>query len=245
MHSMPILPLDHPEPFSATLGVMLYPATDEADAVKARAYASQVLAKTFRRFQEEGGDPPFEALGRILLDAGQPLDDLEERWWGGRATGEVFKTLFLLANTDPPLASWKHAIQIVEETAKRNKVKGGRTKLLQARDRFLSVAHLWAARAIREGKSFQKPEAGYDASVDFQMFLAEAEILRHWGQTWRQPRAKSGPPLSPDVWRVPDGWESPARRSGWPKTGMIPRLTLSKELIAELKPAGRPRKKYG
>jgi hypothetical protein len=28
---MPTLPLDHPEPFSATLGVMLYPATDEAN----------------------------------------------------------------------------------------------------------------------------------------------------------------------------------------------------------------------
>ena len=63
---MPILPLDHPEPFSATLGVMLYPATDEADTLKARAYAAQVLAKPFRRFQEEGGDPPFETL----LDAG-------------------------------------------------------------------------------------------------------------------------------------------------------------------------------
>jgi hypothetical protein len=156
----------------------------------------------------------------------------------------VFKTLFALANTDPPLASWKHAIQIVGETAKRNTVKGGRTKLLQAKDRFLSVAHLWAARAIRKGKSFQKPEAGYDASVDFQMFLAEAEILRHWGQTWRQ-RATSEPPLSPNVWRVPEEWEPPARQPGWPETGRIPHLTLSKELIAELKPAGRPRKKYG
>jgi hypothetical protein len=164
---MLILPLDHPEPYSATVGVMLYPGTDEA--FKARAYAAQVLAKALRRFQEEGGDHPLETLGPIYLDAGEPMDDLEERWWGGRATGEVFKTLFALANTDPPLASWKHAIQIVEEIAKRNKVKGGRTKLLQAKDRFLSVAHLWAARAIREGKSFQKPEAGYNASVDFQM----------------------------------------------------------------------------
>src|SRR5690349_3430628 len=90
-------------------------------------------------------------------------------------------------------------------------LKGGRTKLLQAKDRFLSVAHLWAARSIREGKCFQKPEVGYDASVDFQMFLAEAEILRHWGQTWRQPRTTSEPPLSPNVWRVPDEWEPPAR----------------------------------
>jgi hypothetical protein len=242
---MPILPLDHSEPFVATLGVMLYPATDEADTLKARAYAAQVLAKALRRFREAGGDPPFETLGPIYLDAGEPLDDLEERWWGGRATGEVFKTLFALANTDPLLASWKHAIQIVEEIAKRNKVKGGRTKLLQAKDRFLSVAHLWAARAIREGKSFQKPEVGYVASADFQMFLAEAEILRHWGQTWRQPRATSEPPLPPNVWRVPDEWEPPARQPGWPKTGMIPCLTLSKELTVELKPTGRPRKKCG
>ena len=34
---MPILPLDHPEPFAAVLGVMLYPGTDEDDRRKARA----------------------------------------------------------------------------------------------------------------------------------------------------------------------------------------------------------------
>jgi hypothetical protein len=242
---MPILPLDHPEPFSATLGVMLYPATDEAETLKARAYAAQFLAKAVWRFQEEGGDPPFEILGPIYLDAGEPLDDLEERWWGGRAAGEVFKTLFVLANSEPLLASWKHAIQIVEKTAKRNKVKGGRSKLLQAKDRFLSVAHLWAAWSIRGGKIIQKPEVGYGASADFQMFLAEAEFLRRWGQTWRQPRATSEPPLTGHVWRVPHGWEPPAPQPGWPKTGMIPVLTLSKEFTAELKPTGRPRKKCG
>ena len=164
---------------------------------------------------------------------------------GGRAAGEVFKTLFVLANTEPLLASWKHAIQIVEETAKRNKVKGGRSKLLQAKDRFLSVAHLWAAWSIRGGKIIQKPEVGYGASADFQMFLAEAEFLRRWGQTWRQPRATSESPLTGHVWRVPHGWEPPAPQPGWPKTGMIPVLTLSKEFTAELKPTGRPRKKCG
>ena len=34
---MPILPLNHPEPFAAVLGVLLYPATDESDTLKARA----------------------------------------------------------------------------------------------------------------------------------------------------------------------------------------------------------------
>jgi hypothetical protein len=47
---MPFLPLDHPEPFSATLGVMLYPAVDEADPPKARAYAAQYLAAAVKSF---------------------------------------------------------------------------------------------------------------------------------------------------------------------------------------------------
>jgi hypothetical protein len=61
---MPILPLDHPEPSFATLGVMLYPATDGTDTLKARAYVAQVLAKAFRRFEEEGGDPVHLRPGR-------------------------------------------------------------------------------------------------------------------------------------------------------------------------------------
>ena len=221
---MPILPLDHPEPFSATLGVMLYPAMDEADARKARAYAAQYLASAFTRFREAGGIPPYEVLAFILMDAGQPLADLEERWRGGRATGEVFKAFFALANTDPALASWNNAIKVAELIAKSFKAKGARTDLWDAKRRFLSAAHLWAARSIREGQSLLRPEVGYDASADFQSFLTEAEILRQWGQSWRQPRAKSEPPLPPDVWRVPDKWEPPTRGPDWPKTGMIPLL---------------------
>jgi hypothetical protein len=129
------------------------------------------------------------------MHAGQPLTDLEERWWGGRATGETFKTFFALANADPALAFWEHAVTIVKLTAKSFNVKGARTKLLQARDRFLPVAHLWAARSIREGQFVQHPEVGYDATADFQSFLTEAEILRQWGQTWRPPRKTSEPPL--------------------------------------------------
>jgi hypothetical protein len=239
---MPILPLDHPEPFSATLGVMLYPAADEKDPPKARAYAAQYLASAFTRFREAGGFPPYEVLAPILMDAGQPLTDFKERQWGGEAAGELFKTYFALANTDPVLASWKHAIEIVESTTKRFKVKGGRRKLLEAKDHFISVAHLWAARSIRGGWSLQDPGVGYDGPTDFQYFLAEAEILRQWGQTWRQLRAKSEPPLPPDVWQVPEDWEPPTRQPGWPKTGVIPFITLPERLLAELKPAGRPRK---
>ena len=36
---MPILPFDYPEPFAATLGVMLYPEMDEDERGKARAFS--------------------------------------------------------------------------------------------------------------------------------------------------------------------------------------------------------------
>jgi hypothetical protein len=94
---MLILPLDHSEPYFATLGVMLYPAADGADPLKARAYVAQVLARAFSRFREAGGSPPYDVLAPVLLDAGEPLSDLQERWWGGSATGEVFKTILSVA----------------------------------------------------------------------------------------------------------------------------------------------------
>jgi hypothetical protein len=177
---MLILPLDHSEPYFATLGVMLYPAVNDADPPKARAYVAQVLARAFSRFREAGGSPSYDVLAAVLLDAGEPLGDLQERWWGGRATGELFKTFFALYNTNPALASWAHAIQIVELITENSEVKGSRTTLLEARDRFLTVAHLWGARAIR-GAPVLHPEIGYDERTDFQSFLAEAEILRQWG----------------------------------------------------------------
>ena len=50
---MPILPLDHPEPFAATLGVMLYPEIDEVDPPKARAFAAQWLASPSDSFMRQ------------------------------------------------------------------------------------------------------------------------------------------------------------------------------------------------
>ena len=240
---MPILPLDHPEPFAATLGVMLYPATDEADPPKARAFASQFLAEPIRRLYDAGHTLTHDALLCIAMDANQRLTDLEERWWGGSLAGELFKTLFALANTDPALASWNNAIKIAELIATREKTNGSRTAQWDARSRFLSVAHLWGAWSIRKRQFLADPEVGYDGWANFQSFLAEAEILRRWGQTWRAPRATSEPPLPPDVWQVPEDWEPPTPQPGWPKTGMIPYLTLPEDLLLRLKPAGRPRKR--
>jgi hypothetical protein len=240
---MPILPLGHPEPFAATLGVMLYPATDSADAASARAFASQMLAEPIRQFHEAGYVLSYDALERIVINAGQPLIDLDERWEGGLATGDLFKTFYTLAKNDPSLASWENAIKLYEESAKGIRAKGSRTDLLQQRNRFLSVAHLWGAWSIRKGRFAQHSEVGYDGYADFQSFLAEAEILRDFGQNWRPARSKSEPPLPPDIWKVPEGWQPPARSPGWPQTGGIPDIALPENLLALLKPPGRPRKR--
>jgi len=229
---VPILPLDHPEPFAATLGVMLYPGIDNDDPAKARAFTSHYLATKIERYEKAGHKTPRDVLLRLVRDGGQRLDDLDERWWGGTATGELFKTLWALFNTDPTLATWNNATKIAEEVTGRAQASGSRSALWEARQRFLSVAHLWAAWVIRGGKF----ERGYD---DFQAFLAEAEILRDFGQTWQPQRAESKPLLPHDIWRVSENWKPELPQ---PETVKLHALTLPEHLLSSLKPAGRPRK---
>jgi hypothetical protein len=240
---MPILPLDHPEPFAATLGVMLYPNIDEEDRRKARAFAAQWLAEPVRRLREIGIRLPQDKLELLVMDGGTLLTDVAQRWEGGLSTGELFKAFFILAKDRPELASWENAIKTYEMSAKRAGLSGTRTDLYQHRSRFLSVAHLWTAWSIREGKLNDHSELEYDGWTEFQYFLAEAEMLREFGQTWRPSRAKAKPPLPPEVWRVPLDWKPPPGQPGRPKPGMIPNLSLSDELMTGLKPAGRPRRR--
>ena len=100
---MPILPLDHPEPFAATLGVMLYPGIDNDDPAKARAFTSHYLATKIERYEKAGHKTPRDVLLGLVIDGGQRLDDLDERWWGGRATGELFKNYGRCSTPTRPL----------------------------------------------------------------------------------------------------------------------------------------------
>jgi hypothetical protein len=232
---MPILPLD-PEPFAAILGRMLYPGTDNDDPRKARAFASHWLATPIERAEQAGHQIPRDVLLRIAIDGGERLDDLDDRWWGGKATGDLFNTSWALFNTDHALATWNNAIKLAELIAARTRTSGCRSLLWEARRRFLSVAHLWAALVIRQGEFTTRLEQGF---ADFQSFLAEAEILRDFGQNWRPSRAKSKPLLPPDIWTMPKNWKPEISH---PEIGKVPILTLPEDLIATLKPAGRPRK---
>jgi len=239
---MPDLPLDYPEPFAATLGVMLYPGVDNDDPPRARAFAAGWLAGPLQRFHDAGYKLSYDTVVQIATEAGFEFHDLDERWAAGTATGELFKVLWALFNTRRSLTSWNNAIRIAEANA-RPRARSGRSAQWEDRTRFLSVAHLWAAWMIREGQFTTDPNVEYDGLDDFQSFLAEAEILRDFGQTWRPSRARSKPFLPADVWRVPDGWRPPDRRPGWPETGKVPIMTLSDDLMARLKPAGRPPKR--
>jgi hypothetical protein len=189
------LPLDYPEPFAATLGIMLYPGTDNDDPSKALAFAAQWLATPLHRYHGARRRLPYEALARIAEGSGASLTDLDERFWGGTATGELVKALLALAISDPRLASWSNAVRVFI-IAKDRSAKGSRTDLLKAKQRFSSVAHLWGAWSIREGRFEPRPDVGYDCYDDFQSFLAEAESIRRWGQTWQPPRTNSSPVFS-------------------------------------------------
>lgn len=238
---MPFLPLDHLEPFAATLGVMLYPGEDEDSRRRARAYAAQFLAEPIRLFLEAGGTLAPEQLAQIHADAGVPLDDLEARWRDGLATGELYKVFLLLAKTDPSRASWESAAKLVRRCAVEHDVSASRSLLRDICRRYRSVAHLWAAWCIRGRTIRPDLDVGYEGWDDFCYFLAESEMLREWGRTWRPNRAKAKPPLSGDAWRVPEGWAPPESQPGWPRRGGIPDLTIPNDLLAGLRGPGRPR----
>jgi hypothetical protein len=213
---------------------------DNDDPPKARAFAAQWLPIPLRSYHEAGHRLPYEALARIAEDSSASLTDLDERIWGGTATGELVKILFALARSDPRRASWSNAVKVFC-IAKDRSAKGSRTDLLEAKQRFSSVAHLWGAWSIREGRFEPRPDLGYDGYDDFQSFLAEAERIRHWGQTWQPPRANSSPLFPADIWRPPETWRPPKREPNWPDTGRVADLRLPDHLLSQLRPAGRPR----
>lgn len=231
---MPVLPLSHPEPFAATLGVMLYPGTDEADQRKAKAFAAHYLAEPVRRFLAAGHKLSEEALVALFTDGGEVLDDLPQRWEGGLWTGELMKARFALYCMDEKLSSWENAY-VVMANALGTK-PGSRSKFAEVKRRFITVGHLWAAWSLREGKFETRAEAGYDGYADFQAFLLEAENFLHWGQTSSLGVAKREPPLPAEAWRVPDDWRPPVWQEGWPDTGGLPHLTLRDDLLSGVKP---------
>jgi hypothetical protein len=127
---------------------------------------------------------------------------------------------------------------------RRAGLKGSRTHQWYCRKRFLRVAHLWGAWCLRAGRFVTALEVGYHGYHEFESFLMESEILRDFGQTWRPRRAKGKSPLPPELWRVSDTWRPTQRQPGWPESGTIRIGQLPEDLLAKLRPSGRPRKRH-
>lgn len=242
---MPYLPVDHLEPLAAILGVMYYPGFDIESRAKARSFtATFLLAKPLRDFFESGGELRQEDFTSLALDAGIPTDDWQERHFAGTATGQLLKVHFALYRTDRGIASWANAQRIAELVTREHRIPGSPTSMYKLRGPMMTVAHLWGAWCLREGRWTTDPDVGYDGWHDVQSFIAEAEAFRVWGQTWRQSRAKSKPPLPQDAWETPPTWAPPKRQPGWPRTGGIPDIGIDPDLIcrAGIRPSGRPQK---
>lgn len=235
------LPLDFPEPILATYGVMLFPEDQQA----ALARAAQGLMKPLGAYLAAGFDLPREMLATIVSAAASSpkISDLDNRCWGGSATGELVRVLWCLHNeeTHRPLVSWNNAIQVAASHAKAIRAKGSRALFAKAKKQFLPVAHLWGAWEMR-GRQIGSADRGASIFDDFLCFLSEAETLRQWGQNWRPPRAKSAPLFPDEMWSVPTSWSAPERAPGWLPSASLPGSTFSPEQIASLRTAGRPKK---
>jgi len=235
-----LLAADAPEPFAAVLATMLYP--NDGEAAQRAAFAAQYLAEPIRRYGESDGALPYDVLLRLVKDCGARLTDLDQRWQEGAVVGELFKVLFALANGHPGRASWEHAARIVEGVWAAAGVRRARTSIMAAKQRLLRVAHLWGAFSIRDRAFRARPEVDYTYVDDFESFLAEAEILRNWGQCWQADVAKAKPPLPAEVWGMPATWAPPSRKPGWPMTGMVPEIVLTREMLSSPGRRGRPRR---
>ena len=121
---MPILPLDHPEPSFATLGVMLYPATDESDPPKAQAYVAQVLARAFSRFREAGGNSTARC-SRAYFDGCRRTFERSARTLVGRRQQVSCSRRYLRCSTPiPGSPPGKMQSRFVDSTTKSSKVAG-------------------------------------------------------------------------------------------------------------------------
>lgn len=236
---MPTLPLDHEDPFAATMGVMLFPDNPERAESWCRGYIAEAVRDHVRRGK---GTLGIDAQ-KYLLEPRTDLSGVRDRWIRGEAAGYVLQTLYAIWGYDPRLASYNHAEMIVSREAAQQEYRAGRSSLKSWRPEFISVVHLWAAWVMRGRQFFLNDSVGYDGYADFCYFVQEAEQLREWGQNTLPRRSKAEPFLPADMWHAPAGWRPPERQPGWPPTGAIPDICISPEQAALINLPGRPVKK--
>jgi hypothetical protein len=149
---------------TSLLGVMRFPN----DLEKAAAYASWCLAKGIEIKPNDAATIDIERILPILNGTARQAvwhEESNRNEIAGTAAGEVVKTLFALIGGDPSVASWKHAINLMELAAARDRVAAAarsadtkprqkapavsRATLHKYLREFSPVLHLWGAYATR------------------------------------------------------------------------------------------------
>jgi hypothetical protein len=231
---MPFLPLDYPEPFAATFGVMLNPGEDELSRKCANSAAATITSNAIRLAVLAGHNPCRRTLLETHKLGIDSFPEASEHHRQGLLAGHLFVAYFALYNSDPKLASWNHAIEILSDRSVHQGTAFSRRVYHGIKMNYATVLHLWGAWVLRGRTLTSHGEFNFEAYDDFQFFLFESECLRQWGQTWKPSRKGAESPLIGDVWRPPQCWVPP-------RWGLLSHPEYPKEVLASLHLAGRPR----
>lgn len=231
---MPFLPLEYPEPFAATFGVMLYPGEDELSRKYANSATATITSNAIRLAELAGHNP----CQRTLLETHKlgigSFPEASEHHRQGLLAGHLFVAHFALYNSDPKLASWNNAIKILSDRSVHQGTANSRRVYYGIKMYYATVLHLWGAWVLRGRTLTSHGELNFEAYDDFQFFLFESECLRHWGQTWKPSRKDAKSPLIDDVWRPPQCWVPP-------RCAPLSHPEYPIEVLASLRLTGRPR----
>jgi hypothetical protein len=133
---MPTLPLNAAEPMTAVLGVMLFPADE--DAAVRDCWEALTLAPMLVQLRSQGAIIEDSLLDWILAHCGPfsvDQEDLADRRTGGIVTGELVTVLHWLTLNHPNIASWSKAIDWLQV----NRKGFTRSAIYKHKARFRSV----------------------------------------------------------------------------------------------------------
>jgi hypothetical protein len=239
---VPYLNLGVGEPAAEIWSVMLFPEDDRKRAV----YMARLWQGFYPTFEEDNlGEPVARPVLLSIMKTAAAVDlidraELKARHWEGMLAGEQLKVRAAIVQSQPKRASWNAAAKLVA-----GRTGTSRAVLYEARRKFLSVIHLWAAYILR-GQQFPGDAApGYTALDDIRIFVAEAMALLQWATSFKLDRKKAEPTLDRnrvDFWVPSPDWSPPAFKAGWPRDGRLRVPTLPEEWLRRVK--ARPRK-YG
>lgn len=237
---MRIIPLLHRDLFTSLWSVMHFP-DDPARARGCAAFMlSQILGTAIAQGYELTPDDSRAFFANVVSPP--PTHVIAARQQSGTQVGDVVKTLWCLICEDPATASWKRAIQVVEDTAYLAGVPGQRATLKKHLRQFAPVLHLWGAWALR-GREFKTDlDQGYTGVEDTTALLLEGMNLHLLLMNWSGERDRPDESLlSWDVYAPGEDWPLPDPVR-WPGMGAIPIITLLPEFVPGVGRPGRRRK---